>query len=120
MAADYVVEYSYHIDERKRPEGFPKIVYVIDHYQNIENEAAIVELYNNRFRGLAKEPGVVVFLDQNKIDSSKVNFDSRVFVPWHMICFAHGKVTLIIPEEPKKDDLALEPEENSDKKATVM
>jgi hypothetical protein len=117
---DYVVEYTYHIDERKRPEGFPKTVSIIDHYEKIDGEQAIVELYNNRFRSLAKEPGVVVFLDQTKIDSSKIDFNSRVFIPWHMITHAHGKVNLIIPEEPKQDNLALEPEEKSDKKATVQ
>jgi hypothetical protein len=117
---DYVIEYSFHIDESRRPENFPHVVQIIDHYQNIENDKQIAEIYNTRFKGLANEPGIVVFLDQNQIGATKINFVSRVFVPWHMVTHSHGKVTLIIPEEPKKDDLALEPQENSDKKATVM
>lgn len=119
--SDYVVTYTFHIDERKRPENFPREVFVIDHYTNVQTEVEMAMKFNERFEKLARAPGVVVFLEQN-IDASKLNFKDRKFVPWHMITYTEGEVALIIPKENAipLDAMVPEPEPSVDKKKETI
>jgi hypothetical protein len=118
--SEYVAKYTFFIDNRKRPENFPNEVYIIDHYPHVESDRAMAELFNTRFTNLASGTGVVVYLEQD-IDARTVNFNSRVFVPWHMITHSSGEVKLVIPQEPKPklDDMIPAPD-STDEKPKVM
>jgi hypothetical protein len=93
---DYLFEFEAHIDERKRPEGFPKSVFVKEQYQGLDDEK-MVDLYNGRVKTMVMNPGLVVFPENKIIDSSKITFDQRIFVPWHMITHFHGRVVPLTP-----------------------
>jgi hypothetical protein len=100
MAGDYLLEFEAHIDERKRPENFPKSVFIREQYGNIE-DSQLKELYNTRVKTIVTNPGIVVFPEDESIDASKLNFDQRIYIPWHMITHFHGRVTLMTPQLPK-------------------
>jgi hypothetical protein len=94
--ADYLLEWEAHIDERKRPEGFPKSVFIREQYGNVD-DSQLKELYNTRVKTIVTNPGIVVFTEDEPIDATKLNFDQRVYIPWHMITHFHGRVKLVTP-----------------------
>jgi len=94
MAGDYLLEFEAHIDERKRPEGFPRSVFIREQYGNVEDNQ-LKDLYNNRVKTIVTNPGIVVFPEDETIDASKLNFDQRLYIPWHMVTHFHGTVKLI-------------------------
>jgi hypothetical protein len=95
---DYAIEFEGHIDERKRPEGFPRSVFVREQYQGIETDQQLKELYNSRFLTIVKQPGFVVYLEDQIIDGTSLSFDQRVYIPWHMITHFHGNAKLMTPQ----------------------
>jgi hypothetical protein len=95
--ADYLMEFEAHIVEDKRPEGFPRSVFVREHYINVDSDQQLKEIYNNRFKALVTQPGIAVFPEDEPIDASALNFDQRFFVPWHMIAYFHGRVKILTP-----------------------
>jgi hypothetical protein len=94
---DYYVEFEAHIDERKRPEGFPKSVFVKEQYHSIENDEQLKQIFNDRVKTIVTNPGIVVYPDNEIIDGTALKFDQRIYVPWHMITHFHGKVKLLTP-----------------------
>ena len=116
----YFVDFTAFIDERKRPEGFPKTIHIKDTYDSVESIPHLQFLVNERFVKLANSAGLVVMKDDDEpIDEGKITFDKRLFVPWHMI--THMKLdvfhipakpsmvqdsivpTSLLPPEPQKD-----------------
>ncbi len=95
--SDYMLEFQAHIDESRRLEGFPKIVYIRELFQNVESDEHLKNVYNNRFKTLVGNPGIVVYMEDEIIDASSLRFDQRIYIPWHMIAYFHGKATLITP-----------------------
>jgi hypothetical protein len=95
---DYFFEFTAHIDRLRAPENFPREVYVKEQYYQLPNDDVVKELYNKRFQIMIANPGIVVFLDDEPTIESKLNFDKRVFVPWHMITYFHGRIKLITPQ----------------------
>jgi len=114
---DYLFEYTAFIDERKRPENFPSVVYIREQYRGIDTAENLRELYNQRFKTFVANPGIVVYPDETIIDTTDVSFDQRVYVPWHMITHFQGRVKPLVG--PKVDaspfDLIPEEEPNSGK-----
>lgn len=99
--ADYLLEFEAHIVEDKRPEGFPRSVFVRQQYTNIEGDEQLRDLYNGLFTQMVKNPGITIYPDNQIIDASRIRFDQRVFVPWHMISYFQGDAKLITIAPPK-------------------
>jgi hypothetical protein len=107
---DYFFEWTGHIDERKRPENFPREVYVREQYSQLPSDEVVKELFNQRFKTMVGNPGIVVFLDTEETIESKLTFDKRVFIPWAMITHFHGRIKLITPQPVPSNPLdELEP-----------
>jgi len=101
--SEYFVRFAAHIDERKRPENFPKVVF-IDETIGVESIDQLSENVNRRFKGLVSAPGLVVLKDPNEVlDTNVMTFDKRVFVPWHMITHFEAFVNLLTAP-PTPDD----------------
>jgi|SRR5882672_1305432 len=103
--SDYLLEFEAHIVEDKRPEGFPHSVFVRQQYTNIESDEQLKELYNHFFTQMVKNPGITVYPDNQIIDTSRVRFDQRIYVPWHMISHFQGDVKLVTPAQAEKTSL---------------
>ena|SRR5271166_3021648 len=109
---NYFVRFTAHIDERKRPENFPKEIYIDETYENVEGGAQqIRQIANQRFLQLAMANGLVSLKKQETMEQELVTFDKRVYVPWHMITHMHMKVTQLVevPDVKAPDPIAPEP-----------
>jgi hypothetical protein len=95
---DYMIEWEAHIDERKRPENFPRSVFVREHYPQVESDEQLKQIFNARVKAMVVNPGLVVLPDDEVLDLSKLTFDKRIYIPWHMITHFHGRVNLITPQ----------------------
>jgi hypothetical protein len=99
----YFVNFVGFIDERKRPEGFPrkindKQVFEVESLQHLQS------MVNDRFIKLVSQSGLVVMKDDTEIqDENKLTFDKRVFVPWHMITHMVLEVNMM-PVRPMLQD----------------
>lgn len=123
--SDYYIEFEAHIDERKRPEGFPKSVFIKEQYMNVETDEHLKQIFNDRVRVIVSNPGMVIYPDESTPIDAKLNFDQRVYVPWHMITHFHGRVKLMTPAPVAGTPLAsLEPSDpvltEKDKKTVVQ
>jgi hypothetical protein len=99
MPGTYLFEFIGHIDERKRPENFPKEIFVRETYRNLADEQ-VKALFNDRVMTLANAPGLVIILNEDvPLDGTRPNFDQRAFVPWHMITHFHGRLH-VVTEQP--------------------
>ncbi len=86
MPSIYYVEFTAFINERIRPEGFPREIKVLEIFDNIESTAHLQFKVNERFVQLATSAGLIVLKNPSEIlESGVVTFDKRWFVPWHMI-----------------------------------
>lgn len=106
MATDsYYVVFTAYIDERKRPENFPREVHIKDVYDRVESVEHLQFLVNDRFTKLVLSAGLVVFKneDEPEPEHGKITFDKRIFVPWHMI--THMKLDVHhMPSKPSVQD----------------
>ncbi|HZS43388.1 MAG TPA: hypothetical protein VFA52_04355 [Candidatus Paceibacterota bacterium] len=107
---DYLIEFEAHIDERKRPDGFPHSVFVRETYPEISSEQELKEIFNSRFKNLVMNPGLVVFRDDSIID--KNDYGQRMYVPWHMITHLHGRISPITSTKSEFIDPDLEMKKN--------
>ena len=93
--SSYVVRFTGYIDERKRPENFPKTVEIIESYGQIETTDQLKMLVNSRVTDLAMAPGLIALKNPTSmIDTTHVAFNKRRFVPWHMITHLEMQVEL--------------------------
>lgn len=103
--SDYLLEFEAHIVEDKRPEGFPHSVFVRQQYTHIDTDEQLKEIYNRLFLQMISNPGITIYPENQTIDASRIRFDQRVFVPWHMISYFHGDAKLVTPPPPPKSPL---------------
>ncbi len=94
---DFHIEFQAYIDERKRPENFPKIVYVREQYLNVESDEQLKDIFNKRARFMMQNPGLVILPDNETIDMSTMAFHQRTYIPWHMITHFRGEIRIITP-----------------------
>jgi hypothetical protein len=97
---NYFVEFSAYVDERKRPENFPRVIHIQENYNNVESMTHLRDIVNQRFISLVTSAGLIAMKDENKPVETKLTFDQRMFVPWHMITHMHVD-THLIQEEPQ-------------------
>ena len=108
---EYLVEFEALLKRKTMPKGFPKAVYIREHYVNVESDEHLKNIFNTRFLGLVSQPGITVYLDNEVIDMSQVRFDQRKFIPWGSISLFHGSTRLITPKTDQKNlaDPSLDP-----------
>lgn len=95
--SEYLVRFIAHIDERKRPENFPKVI-SIDESFAVETLDQLSQGVNNRFKNLVSAPGIVALKNPDEIlEQNVMTFDKRVYIPWHMITHFEASVNLITP-----------------------
>lgn len=96
----YFIEFSAYVDERKRPENFPHVIHIGETY-DVPSEEALKEVVNGRFVALVTSAGLIAMRDEDKPIETKLTFNQRRFVPWHMITHMEVEVNMIQPEPPK-------------------
>jgi hypothetical protein len=93
----YTAKFIAAIDERKRPEGFPKSVYCIGTYL-AQNNSHLAEQLNNEMNTIIQQQGMMISTDpEATIDLSNVlvSLENRVFVPIHMITHIRTQVKMM-------------------------
>jgi hypothetical protein len=99
--ASYFVEFTAYINERMRPEGFPREVKIKDIYTNVDNFDTLVNGVRERFQKLAAGPGLTVLKNPDEIIESGINqFSKYWYLPWHQITHLGVEVKQIteVPE----------------------
>lgn len=111
---DYFVDYTAFVDERKRPENFPKQVHVINILNNIQGIEHLKHFVNKFFIELVTSAGLIAMKDPGEIvDQNMVTFDKRFFVPWHMLTHMQVDVKVLsspFVERPQEPIVPTEPE----------
>jgi len=121
MPASYFVDFTAYVNERIRPEGFPKELHIQESYENVESTSHLQMIVNDRFVKLVTSAGLVVLKDPTGImDTSIITFDRRRFVPWHMLTHMELKVTLIPETNLQPQDSILPPELVTEPKKKVV
>lgn len=119
-----MIEFVAHIDRWKRPENFPEKVFIREVYGGIQSDEDLKNLYNKRFVGIISQPGLVVFRDDAEIIETKLTFDKRIYVPWHMITYFEGRVEIVTPqpvsEAPLENLSPVDPKPSEDDKKKLV
>lgn len=103
MIAQYHVRFTGRIDERKRPENFPKEIYVDAVYQ-VDSEEMLANEVNKDAIAFIKNQGMIIMLDPAQIQDSRVSFDKRLFIPMHMITSIGCVVKKLVSAMPEFED----------------
>lgn len=92
----YLVEFTAYVNERHRPEGFPREVRVQEIFQNVQSIAHLQYLANDKFIKLVTSSGLVVLIDPDEpLEEGKITFDRRMFVNWSLLTHMTMSVKLI-------------------------
>ena len=104
--SSYFVDFTAHIDERRRPENFPRQIHDKKLWDKIESIPHLQHLVNERFIQLVSSAGMVVLKDEDEplIDGA-ITFDRRVFVPWHLITHMTVDVKLVNTPQIVQDSI---------------
>ena len=103
---DFLVTFIFHIDERKRPEGFPRQVRDLvminsDSKQGLVTAVNTESLKYIRMQGVSVRKDPYAAEDPNKLDTE------RMFVPLHMITHFEADVKTITGEPAVVDQTGL-------------
>lgn len=97
----YFVTFMAYIDERKRPENFPKVIHfsAMIHAENQEQLGGQVNLL--LFQNFVQPQGVGVRRDPYKTEEvGKQDLNDRMWIPMHMITHIIPVVKMIVGEVP--------------------
>lgn len=98
---DYLVRFIGHIDERKRPENFPKEVYS-DLMVRVQAEKELKDAINQQSMVFITHQCMIVPKNPDAIqDMGKAVRDARMIVPLHMITHITTLTTHILGEIPE-------------------
>lgn len=91
---EYLFTFTAYIDERKRPEGFPKVIYdkII---WNCQNNEEIVKFVNNRCALYTMNHGIGVRINPDALEDLGIVNTDRMWVPSHMITHLTATFRLI-------------------------
>jgi hypothetical protein len=92
----YTAKFIGYINERKRPENFPRSIYCIGTYQ-VNNVAELAALINNEMETIFRIQGMMIQIDPTTIDPAKINVEGRIFVPMHMITHIRAEIKQMQP-----------------------
>ena len=98
---DYMVRFVGHVDERKRPEGFPREIYS-DIFCRVKNEQELKVAINEQSKVYIVQQCMVVPKEPGRMESlAKPEFDTRMLVPLHLITHITTITTKIVGEIPE-------------------
>ena|ERR1700733_11808795 len=103
---DYYVRFIGHIDETRRPDGFPKEIYS-DLYVRANDPAGLRNAINQQAQVFINERCMIVPRNPEVIEEfagQNVPPDSRMIVGWHMITHITTITKRIIGEIPQLDE----------------
>ncbi|SRR6266446_9632311 len=97
---DYVITFTGYIDERKRPENFPRTVQDVI-AGPFETPAHLVNFVNERVALYAKNQGMGVTLDKSLMEDLRIVDTNRIWVPMHMITHFTAVYRAVVGEIPQ-------------------
>lgn len=101
---DWCVRFIGHIDETRRPEGFPKEVYS-DLLVRADDSRGLKLAINSQAQVFIEENCMIVPKDPGSLeDIGAPADDSRMIVCWHLITHITTETKRIIGEIPQLDD----------------
>ena len=107
---NFFVRFTGHINERIRPELFPKEVWVDYTLEDITDEQ-LKKFVGDRMTDFIRQQGMVVHKKQFEIiDDNTLTFDKKMFVPMTMISYMDLVVGIVheqIPQEISEGKAAL-------------
>jgi hypothetical protein len=103
---NYLIVFIFHIDERKRPERFPKEIFD-NVFVNSDTKQGLVDAVNNESVKYIRMQGVSVRKDPSAMEEPNKVDTARMFVPMHMITYFEAKVEPILGEMPVVDETGL-------------
>ena len=84
----YFVKYHAFLDRLRRPDGWPSKFELKEIYPNIMNDDHLQAVVNKRFVEMVSSAGLVFPKDPEAMeDHSRVTYNTRRFIPWHMISY---------------------------------
>lgn len=95
----YLFQFTGYIDERKRPENFPRAIHDVLLW-DCPNQQAIVDFVNNRCAMYTKNQGMGVRLDAFALETLGILDTDRAWVPMHMITYLTAIHKPIVGEIP--------------------
>ena len=104
--ADYLITFNFYIDERKRPENFPRILHdlVLIH---ADSKQAVVDAVNTESLKYIRMQGVSVRKDPYAPEQPDKVDTARMFVPIHMWTHFDADVKTVTGEMPVVDKTGL-------------
>jgi hypothetical protein len=82
---DVMIRFVGHVDETRRPENFPHEVYV-DLFARVKDDVELRDFINMQCLIFVKQQCMVVPKNPDELlDNTKIHFDGKYLVPWHLI-----------------------------------
>lgn len=95
----FLFQFNGYIDERKRPENFPRVIHDILLW-DCPNQQAVVNFVNDRCAMYTRNQGMGVKLDPYALETLGVLDTDRAWVPMHMITYLTAVHKPIVGELP--------------------
>jgi len=100
--SDYVIVFTAYLDERKRPEGFPrKVKEVLT--ARFDRLPDLVDFVNKRHQMYIQSKGMGATLDKVDLDRLGITETERVWIPERMIAFTTVVIKNMTGEVPQVD-----------------
>lgn len=102
MSKNFFIRFTGHINERIRPEEFPKEIYVDYIVQDVSDEQVknLVQMYMEQF---VKQNGMVVKRNHSEMeDETTLVFDKKMYVPMPIIAFITAEVSILADLMPQE------------------
>ena len=98
---NFLVRFTGHLNERIRPEGFPREIWV-EYIEELSDEN--LKLFvQTRLGDFVRQQGMVVPKKQKEMeDETKLTFDKKMFVPMGMIAFIDVQIAMIVVPLPQE------------------
>ena len=102
MNRNFLVRFTGHINERIRPENFPKEVFVDYTLEDFADEH-VKKFVGDRMTDFIRQQGMVVHKNQFEvIDENTLRFDKKMFVPMTMFSYLDMQVSIIQDQMPQE------------------
>jgi hypothetical protein len=103
---DWLITFNFYIDERKRPENFPRVLHDLV-FVKADSKEAVVEAVNTESFKYIRLQGVSVRKDPYAVEQPDVLDTARMFVPMHMWTHFDADVKPVTGEMPVLDKTGL-------------
>jgi hypothetical protein len=97
---DYIITFTGYIDERKRPENFPRKIEDVQ-VVSFPDGDALVNYVNKRVFMYAANQGMGVAIDKGAMEDMRIIDTNRMWVPTHMITHITATYKTIMGEMPQ-------------------